>query len=444
MNNIVTRFAPSPTGLLHMGNYRTAVFAYLYAKRHGGTFIVRIEDTDRERSKKEYEENILESLAWLNLKYDSFYRQSENLSRHTHFLQKLVDEGKAYISKEEAKDGSGTIRELVRFKNPNKKVTFVDAIRGEITTDTTDLGDFVIAKSITEPLFHMAVVVDDFEEGVTHVLRGEDHIPNTPRQMLIQEALGFPHPTYAHFPLVLAEDRTKLSKRKGAKPITWYRDEGYLPEALCNFMALIGWNPGGEKELFSLEELVSLFDFSQVSKGGAICNEEKLEWINKEHIKLQPREVQKMHLEKYLSGYGEDLFNRMQDLVIERITHYGQLRAIESTEFIFLKDRPTYEPSMLLWKDTEKQTLIKNLETVKEILSKASSWNKDSLKNDIFPYAEQVGKGEVLWPLRVALSGRDKSADPFTLLSILEKEESFARIDEACRLLHELQVDHTG
>lgn len=442
MNKIVTRFAPSPTGLLHMGNYRTAVFAYLYAKKNGGEFIVRIEDTDRERSKKEFEDNILDSLSWLGLQYDTFYRQSENLARHTHYLNQLINEGKAYVSEELAKDGSGVMRSLVRFKNPNKKVTFVDAIRGEIVTDTTDLGDFVIAKSVTEPLFHMAVVVDDFEEGVTHVLRGEDHIPNTPRQMLIQEALSFPHPTYAHFPLVLSPDRTKLSKRKGAKAITWYREQGYLPGALLNFMSLIGWNPGGEKEIFTLEELKQLFDFAQVSKSGAICNEEKLEWINKEHIKLLSPKDQLDSIKTYLSGYDDELLNRMRELIIERITHYGQIAAIEQDEFIFFKETPVFDKEKLLWKDSLPETLSAHLSVVKEMLDAVPVWNKDIIKEIIFPYAEVKGKGEVLWPLRVALSGREKSADPFTLLEILGKDESSKRIDHAIALLETID-SHT-
>jgi glutamyl-tRNA synthetase/nondiscriminating glutamyl-tRNA synthetase len=232
---IVTRFAPSPTGFLHSGTYRTAVFSYLFAKKHNGEFILRIEDTDKERSKKEYEDNIMESLSWLNMSYDKFYRQSENAPRHKEILEKLISEEKAYISREEAKDGSGVIKEIVRFKNPNRVVSFVDAIRGEIKMDTTDLGDFVIAKNIDEPLFHLAVVVDDADEGVTHIIRGDDHISNTPRHILLYEALGFKIPTYAHLPLVLSEDRTKLSKRKGAKAITEYRDQGYRLCGLLQF-----------------------------------------------------------------------------------------------------------------------------------------------------------------------------------------------------------------
>jgi glutamyl-tRNA synthetase len=188
---VVTRFAPSPTGHMHAGSYRTAFFAYLYAKKHGGTFILRIEDTDKERSKSEYTDEIFNVFQTIGISYDERFIQSENMPRHRAVLERLIAEGKAYSSREEAKDGSGTIKDIVRFRNPNKDVTFVDAIRGAITTNTTDLGDFVLAKNIDEPLFHLAVVVDDHDEGVTHVIRAEEHIANTPRQILIHEALGF-------------------------------------------------------------------------------------------------------------------------------------------------------------------------------------------------------------------------------------------------------------
>src|SRR3989338_5424491 len=230
--HVVTRFAPSPTGFLHVGAYRTAIFAYLHAHKHHGKFVLRIEDTDKERSQKAYEENILESLAWLDLKADTFVRQSENVGRHQAVLESLIASGNAYISKEEAKDGSGVVRELVRFKNPNTEVTFLDEIKGEVTMNTTDLGVFVLAKNTREPLFHLAVVVDDFDVGVTHVIRGEDHVTNTPRHILIQRAIGAPTPVYAHLPLVLGSDKLKLSKRRGALPISAYQTQGYLPEAI--------------------------------------------------------------------------------------------------------------------------------------------------------------------------------------------------------------------
>jgi glutamyl-tRNA synthetase len=432
---VVTRFAPSPTGLLHMGNYRTAVFAYLYAKKSGGTFILRIEDTDRARSKQEYEDNIIESLEWLGLTYDKRFRQSEHVESHTAHLKRLIEEGKAYVSKEEAKDGSGVMREVVRFKNPNKIVVFNDAIRGPIETDTTDLGDFVIAKSITEPLFHLAVVVDDHEEGVTHVIRGEDHIPNTPRQMLIAEALGFPHPTYAHLPLVLAEDRTKLSKRKGALPVTAYREMGYLPQALLNFMSFTGWNPGGEREIYTLSELIPLFDLEKIHKGGAIFNEEKLKWMNKEHMRLQSHEEQLSEVKKHMPDYPDAVLEKLLPTIIDRITTYGELASIADHEFGFFINAPTVPKEKILYKDDEAPVAIRHLTAIKEMLADLDLSSSESIKAGLMPYAETEGKGNVLWPLRMSLSGQERSVDPFTIIYVLGKEESVKRIESACHAL---------
>jgi len=211
-SQIVTRIAPSPTGVLHVGTARTALFNYLYAKQNNGKFIVRIEDTDKERSTKEFEKDILDSLEWLGLDHDEFYRQSERGEIYRKYIEKLTEEGKAYISKEEAKE-EGQRSEVIRFKNPNKEIIFEDLVRGEISFDTTELGDFIIAKSVDEPLYHLAVVVDDHEMGVTHIFRGEDGISNTPRQILIQDAIGAQRPKYAHLPLILGPDKSKLSKR---------------------------------------------------------------------------------------------------------------------------------------------------------------------------------------------------------------------------------------
>ncbi len=434
-SKVVTRFAPSPTGLLHMGNYRTAVFAYLYARKHGGKFILRIEDTDRLRSKQEYEDNIIESLAWLGLSYDERYRQSEHVDSHTKHLQKLVDEGKAYISKEEAKDGSGVMREVVRFKNPNKVVVFDDAIRGRIETDTTDLGDFVIAKSITEPLFHLAVVVDDYEEGVTHILRGEDHIPNTPRQILIGEALGFPSPTYAHLPLVLSSDRTKLSKRKGALPVTAYRDMGYLPESIINFMTFIGFNPGGEKEIYTLEELIDVFDLTKIHKGGAIFNDEKLAWMNKEHMRLQSSVTQLANVRSYMKDYPVEMLERLLPTIIDRISSYGELSTIDNTEFRFFIQQPIPNVEKIVWKDSGKSEAVKHLTAAKELLLGADFSSPEAVKLAIMGYAESNGKGNVLWPLRMTLSGQEKSVDPFTICYVLGRDEVVIRIEKACTAL---------
>lgn len=435
---IVTRIAPSPTGLLHLGTYRTAVFAYLFAKKIGGTFIVRIEDTDKERSKKEYQDNILESLSWLSLSYDALYIQSEHVESHTRHLEALIASGSAYISKEEAKDGSGTIRELVRFKNKGEVVVFDDVVRGRIETDTTDLGDFVIAKSLAIPLYNFAVVIDDHEEGVTHVIRGEDHIANTPRQILIARALGFPSPVYVHLPLVLATDRTKLSKRKGALPVTSYRDQGFLPEALLNFMAFTGWNPGGEQEIYSKDELISLFDLSRIHKGGAIFNEEKLLWMNKEHIKRKSPSEQFKAIQPYFKDYASDLLMRLLPTIIDRISVYGELTTIEPDEFRFFITRPLFNADSLervTWKDSGKSEATMHLGSIVKILQEADFSTPTSLKEVIMPYAETNGKGNVLWPLRMSLSSQEKSVDPFTICYVLGKEESIARLEEAINAL---------
>ena len=435
---IITRFAPSPTGFLHIGNYRTAVFAYLYAKKLGGKFILRIEDTDKERSKQEFADNILESLAWLGLSYDELFIQSKNIDSHTKYLQKIIDEGNAYISKEEAKDGSGVMRELVRFKNKGEVIIFEDAIRGSIETDTTDLGDFVLARSVTEPLFHFAVVVDDHEEGVTHVIRGEDHIANTPRQILIRKALGFSIPVYAHLPLVLSEDRTKLSKRKGALPVTAYREMGYLPQTLLNFMAFIGWNPGGEQEIYSLDELVGLFDLSRIHKGGAIFNKEKLAWMNKEHMRLQNEEDQLISIRPYMKEYDEALLKKLLPIIIDRISAYGELASIEKQEFRFFIRRPEITKELLekiIWKDKDLHEAKMHLVAVKAILVSTDFSSVFLIKDAIMPYAEEQGKGNVLWPLRMTLSGQEKSVDPFTICYILGKDEIFTRINAVCNAI---------
>lgn len=432
---IVTRFAPSPTGLLHMGNYRTAVFAYLYARKMGGKFIVRIEDTDRERSKEEYKDNILESLSWLGLKYDELFIQSEHVDTHKKYLEQLIAQDDAYISKEEAKDGSGVMRELVRFRNRGETVVFDDLVRGRIETDTTDLGDFVIAKSLSEPLFHLAVVVDDHEEGVTHVIRGEDHIANTPRQILIARALNFQIPLYAHLPLVLAEDRTKLSKRKGALPVTAYREMGYLPETLLNFMAFTGWNPGGEQEIYSLDELIAIFDLSRIHKGGAIFNKEKLAWMNKEHMRRQSSEEQTRMIAPFFAGYDAEILQKILPTVVDRISSYGELSVVEETEFRFFRDRPSLVAEKILWKNGNKEDAIKHLTAVAELILYSDYSSPEVIKESIMPYAEEHGKGDVLWPLRMALSGQEKSVDPFTICYVLGYDETKARIRAALLLL---------
>ena len=444
---VVTRFAPSPTGFLHAGAYRTAIFSYLFARHHKGTFVLRIEDTDKLRSKKEYEENIIDSLGWLGLEYDVFVRQSENMERHKALLLQLIAEEKAYISKEEAKDGSGTMREIVRFKNPNIDVTFTDEIKGDITMSTSDLGDFVIAKNINEPLFHLAVVVDDFDEGVTHVIRGEDHVSNTPRQILIQRAIGAPTPIYAHLPLVLGIDKQKLSKRRGAPALTEYREKGYLPGAILNMVTLVGWNPGTTEELFSKTNLIEKFSLDRVQKSAAVFNPEKLDWVNKEYIKLMSPDARLAHLSSFMPEeittlpHYQEMLGKIAPLLFERISHFAQIRELASTDdiqYFFLT--PTYDKKNLFWKnETDTGKLRTRLSEVHNLLSSVDevAYTHANLKSVVWDYAEKEGRGAVLWPTRYALSGREKSPDPFQLAEILGKAETLRRLEAAIALYHE-------
>src|SRR3989344_795641 len=315
--DIRVRIAPSPTGLLHIGTARTALFNRLFAKKNGGKFILRIEDTDKERSKPEYEKDILEGLKWLGLEWDEFYKQSERTEIYEKYLKNLLDEGKAYwcfCGKEELerkkeimqKDGrtpkyGGKCREIasetaeirrqggepavIRFKMSEEIVKFSDLIRGEVEFNSALFGDIVIAKNLDTPLYNFSAVLDDGLMKISHIIRGEDHIANTPRQILIQNALGFERPIYVHLPLILNPDRSKLSKRFNETSLNEYRKRGYLPEAIANFMALLGWHPEGDREVFSLSELAEKFEMEKVQKGGAIFNEEKLNWFNGEYIK---------------------------------------------------------------------------------------------------------------------------------------------------------------
>lgn len=423
---VVTRIAPSPTGLFHIGTARTALFNYLYARKHGGKFILRIEDTDKERSKKEYEDDILNGLKWLGLEWDEFYRQSERGDVYKKYLQKLLDEDKVYL------DGNA-----IRFRNPNKKVSFDDAIRGKIEFDTSDVGDFVIAKDMDTPLYHFAVVVDDNEMGVTHIIRGEDHISNTPRHILLYEALGFELPQYAHLPLILAPDKSKLSKRYGAVSVTEYKEQGYLSEAIVNFIAFIGWNPGDEREVMSLSDLVENFSLERVQKNGAVFNSVRLDWYNKEYIRKMDSaalaDILMQYLPESYKGVAEsrgDYWGKIVELEKERITKLSDIK--EGIGYFF--ETPQYEKNLLLWKKAEGLSESKeHLEKIISLLEPADKqdFTSHNIKEAIWNYAEKKGRGNVLWPMRVSLTGLEKSPDPFIVAGILGKEETLKRINNA-------------
>lgn len=442
---VITRIAPSPTGNLHIGTTRTALVNFLFARHHGGSFLIRSEDTDRARSTKEFEDNILEGLAWLGLQHDGFVRQSERVSVHREYLERIIADDKAYISKEESKQNPGETVEIVRLRNPGKSITFVDEVRGEITFDTTELGDMVIARAIDDPLYHFAVVADDYDAGVTHVIRGEDHISNTPRQILIQEAIGAPRPVYAHLPLILAPDRSKLSKRHGAVSLNEYRQAGYLKEALLNYLALLGWNPGTEQEVFTLDELIAAFDLGGVQKGGAIFDTEKLTWYNREHLKRMPEsafeeEVRARLPEEHsalLNGENSvytERFQRLLPTIRERTALLADITLdAEAGEYDFIFSVPAPAAEMLVWKDdTSPKMAALRLQKVQTLLDAIPEFpTPEEAKSALWPYAEEEGRGAVLWPTRVALSGRQKSPDPFTLIHILGRAEAVQRLQKA-------------
>lgn len=439
---VVTRIAPSPTGMMHIGTVRTALFNYLFAKRHEGTYFVRIEDTDKERNRPEWTDAIWKDFEWVGLMPDKRYVQSEHVERHKELLRKLVDEGRAYISAEPAKDDSGRIVRVVRLRNQGTSVTFHDLIRDEVTFDTSELGDFVIARSIDDPLYHFAVVVDDQEAGVTHVIRAEEHLSNTPRQILIQEALGFPRPQYAHIPLILAPDRSKLSKRKHGASLENYREQGFLPEAVINYLALLGWNPGDEREDFTLEELVREFDLERVQKSGAMFDIVKFKSVNQRWMRKLPNDAFLARLEP---GEGKDpeILRKAVPLLKERAHTLGEAKEMLEGELSCLFAAPTLDANLLTAKEPPEAPGLTTsaLEGLLEPLAALPDpVSPETAKDALIPFADQNpkkngGRGAVLWPFRYALSGAERSPDPFTLVSVLGPTEAISRIRSALAIL---------
>jgi len=449
MSNVRVRFPPSPTGYCHVGTARMAVLNYLFARKNGGTIIFRSEDTDKERSTKEFEDDILESLKWLGLSWDEFYRQSERTEVYRAALKRLVAEGKAYVSVEESKKEAGVKVSIIRLKNPGTKITFTDIIRGDITFDTTELKDFAIARAEDDPLYHLAVVVDDADMGITHVIRGDDHISNTPRQILIQEALGISRPVYAHYPLHLAADRSKLSKRTGDVAVRDYRAKGFLPEALLNYIATLGWTPPSGREIFSLEEMIAEFDLKDLHKSGAVFDMEKLRWYNREYLLKMSNEEFAAEATRVLRSSDETrglqtpahIPQPLIQNIRERISVWDDIRvAAEEGEFDFLfPDRdPTLDASHIPQKGVSTENTARHLEAARKHLCdlpEDAYSDMERIKGALWDYATAAGRGAVLWPLRYALTGKDKSPDPFVVSNIIAKVATLRRIDLALKQL---------
>jgi glutamyl-tRNA synthetase len=468
------RIAPSPTGPFHWGTARTALFNWLYARQNGGVFILRIDDTDEERSDKKYEEQIFDGLRWLGLFWDEGpdknsshgpYRQSERKEIYKKYLEKLLEENKAYYcycSKEELDESrrammadgiapkyTGHCRDLkiapagkepqvIRFKTPESVVEFKDIIRGKISFDAATFGDFAIAKDLNRPLFHFTGVVDDHEMEITHIIRGEDHISNTPRHILLARALEFREYQYAHLPLILDSNKQKLSKRKLDISVYKYSEErGYLSSAVFNFLALLGWHPVGDKEVFEVEELVKEFDLKRAQKGGAVFNEEKLAWLNSQHIRLLDPEELMSRVRPYVADRGwqpdDDFLLRAVKVQQERLKTLDDF-IIESDFFFAL---PTYEVDLLLWKGESKISAAEVLDSVihniSELIEELPS--KQVIIETLESLVEAKGRGQVLWPVRAALSGKRVSPDPYEIIEVLGKKEVLNRLEIARKKL---------
>ena len=444
MTKVVTRIAPSPTGQMHIGTVRTALFNYLWAKKNSGTFIVRIEDTDVSRNRAEWTQMIFKDFEWCGLVPDKRYIQSEHLSRHRELLEKLVREGKAYISKEPAKDDPSREVEVIRLKNHGKAVAFADVIRGNITFETKDLGDFVIARSLDAPLYHFAVVVDDADAEVSHVIRGEDILSSTPRQILIQEALGLPRPVYVHLPLILGKNGKKLSKREHVVALEDYRKNGFIPKGIINYLALLGWNPGTDEEYFSLDELVGRFSLEGLQKSGAVFDDVKLHSVNQHWMRKLSDTDFLSHLNNPFIPERHRVSLQVVRLLKERATTFGEARDMLTDELGFFFTTPSPSRKTLLAKELPDRPGLatSGLEAVlKAIEGLSSNVSTEAVKGALMPIADREegvrkgSRGAVLWPLRYALAGQERSPDPFTIISILGREESLRRIQNAIAIL---------
>lgn len=480
---IRTRIAPSPTGPLHLGTARVALFNWLFAKKYSGTFILRIEDTDSGRSTEESEMDITDGLSWLGLGWDEGpetpdrygpYKQSQRAEIYKKYADFLVHEKKAYwcyctieeleterktqeaahqAPKYSGKCRNLTSKQIEKYKTEGRKpalrfiidqgevVKFKDLIHGDMEFDPKLFGDIVVVKSDGTPTFMFAGVIDDAEMKITHVIRGDDHLTNTPRQILLANALNLPLPEYAHLPMILNEDRTKLSKRHNPVSINKdFREEGYLPEAMINFMVLLGWSPAQAKtdEIYELQDLITEFDLDEVSKSPAVFDRKKLDFFNGYYIRKMPlgelakRCLPYMVKANLVQKEDEKLLKAVA-LVQERMKKLSEV--VELTDFFYKK--PRYEAELLICKGSTKEKTFKGLQESYAVLEKETDYSRDSIEGLLRALAAKLNlsAGEILWPIRVALSGKPASPGTFELLEAFTKEESLERIKTAIDML---------
>jgi len=462
---IKTRFAPSPTGYLHVGGARTALFSWLYARKHGGRFVLRVEDTDLERSTQESVNAILEGMTWLGLEYDEgpFY-QTHRFDRYYEVIEQLIDSGHAYrcsCSKERLE----TLREeqmkrkekprydghcrnrfvdpnephVIRFRNPTEgAVAFEDMVRGRLVFSNTELDDLIIKRTDGAPTYNLTVVVDDWDMGITHVIRGDDHINNTPRQINLLRAMGAEPPKYAHVPMILGDDGARLSKRHGAVSVMQYREQGILPEALLNYLVRLGWSYQ-DKEHFTIDEMIEFFDIEDVNKAASAFNTEKLLWLNQHYMKSDKPERLAHLLSPHMGDLGIDPALG-PDLVAvveaqrERAKTLVELAAISA---FYYKDFDEFDEKTA--KKAFKAAAIEPLEAVREKMAALAEWNREALHGCIHQTVEElgIGMGKLGMPLRLAATGGSPAPDLDLTLFLIGREATLRRIDRALEYIRQ-------
>lgn len=465
----IFRFAPSPTGFLHVGGARTAIFNWLLAQKVNGRFLLRIEDTDKNRSTEEFVGQILTDLAWLGITWDeSPVYQSHHLERHQYIAQKLLDDGKAYrcfcspellqkerkeaekekkafqydgrcrrLSKEDIKSYLKAKRPFaLRLKVDEGETVFNDLIRGKVSVSHRELDDFVILRSDNTPIYHLAVVTDDHDMQVTHVIRGDDHLSNTPKQILINQALSWQIPVFAHVPLIHGFDGARLSKRHGATSVGELKEKGILAQALFNYLCLLGWAPGDDREIMSRDELVSIFSLERVNKKNAVFDQKKLEWINGKYLSMQESADIIQLLEPTMTRTERDTvdqkrvaFGKLVDLVKIRAQ---TVHEISSGVRFFFSDPESYEEKGIE-KHFKKEKVQSHLELLRNTLNSANPFQADKLEQLIRDLADSINlkAGDLIHPLRLALTGLTTSPGIFEVLEILGKETVIRRLDAA-------------
>lgn len=465
---VKTRFAPSPTGYLHIGGVRTALFSWLYARHHQGKFVLRIEDTDRERSTQESVDAILSGMEWLGLDHDEgpFY-QTQRFDRYKEIIEKLLVEGKAYrcyctreeldaLRQEQQKNKQkpkydGRYREhtgavpnnvdpVIRFKNPlDGAVVIQDHVLGEIVINNSELDDLIIARSDGTPTYNLTVVVDDLDMNITHVIRGDDHVNNTPRQINMIEALGGTLPNYAHVPMILGNDGKRMSKRHGAVSVSAYEDEGYLPEALLNYLVRLGW-AHGDQEIFSKQEMIALFALEQVNKSAAAFDTDKLQWLNQQYIKQTPNEKLSSWVElalskKNIKPSSSEQLNKVVELQKDRVKTLSEMADVSE---YFFADFENYDEKSA--NKHFKQTSLPILQTIRVKLDGIQDWNAQNIQQCIHNYSEEseLKLGKIAPPIRVAVCGSANSPSIDITLELIGKERVLTRIDNAITYISSL------